>query len=157
MASEASDAVQAALAARERGNAFYKSGDLIQAEAAYNQAIRLAPTDPRPLSNASAVKFEMGNYMGAAIFCEKVLKLLQSNPDPDLEQKVRVRMGKSYMLARRPTQAAKAVGTNLDASEDKRQIEQSIQAVEVSDQLFSDPAKLRGQLLDRLSRLKFAL
>ncbi|KAK8064632.1 tetratricopeptide [Apiospora phragmitis] len=157
MASEASDSVQAALAARERGNAFYKSGDLIQAESAYNQAVRLALTDPRPLSNASAVKFEMGNYMGAAIFCEKVLKLLQSDPDSDLEQKARVRMGKAYTLARRPAQAAKAVGSLLDASEEKRQIEQAAHAVEASDQLFPEPARHRAAILDRLSRFKFAL
>ncbi|KAK8122631.1 hypothetical protein PG984_011301 [Apiospora sp. TS-2023a] len=157
MASEAPDTAQAALAARERGNAFYKSGDLIQAESAYNQAIRLAPTDPRPLSNVSAVKFEMGNYMGAAIFCEKVLKLLQNDPDPDLEQKVRLRMGKAYMLARRPAQAAKAVATNVDDGDDKRQIERTIRAVEASDALFSDTTSLRGQLLDNLSRFKFAM
>lgn len=119
--------------------------------------MRLAPTDPRPLSNATAVKFEMGNYIGAAIFCEKVLKLLQNAPDPDLEQKVRVRMGKSYMLARRPAQAAKAVGTLPEASEDKKQVEQSIQAMDASDKLFSEPAKLRRDMMERLSRFKFAV
>ncbi|KAK6860450.1 hypothetical protein PG995_004086 [Apiospora arundinis] len=157
MASEASDPVQAALAERERGNALYKAGNLTEAESAYNQAVRLAPTDPRPLSNATAVKFEMGNYIGAAIFCEKVLKLLQNAPDPDLEQKVRVRMGKSYMLARRPAQAAKAVGTLPEASEDKKQVEQSIQAMDASDKLFSEPAKLRRDMMERLSRFKFAV
>lgn len=99
----------------------------------------------------------MGNYMGAAIFCEKVLKLLQNDPDPDLEQKVRLRMGKAYLLARRPAQAAKAVATDVDDNEDKRQIEQSIHAVEASDTLFSDTTCLRGQLLDNLSRFKFAM
>ncbi|KAK6829509.1 hypothetical protein PG987_010093 [Apiospora arundinis] len=157
MASEASDPVQAALAERERGNALYKAGNLTEAESVYNQAVRLAPMDPRSLSNATAVKFEMGNYIGAAIFCEKVLKLLQNAPDPDLEQKVRVRMGKSYMLARRPAQAAKAVGTLLEASEDKQQVEQSIQAMEASDTLFSEPAKLRREMMERLSRFKFAV
>ncbi|KAK8851162.1 hypothetical protein PGQ11_013641 [Apiospora arundinis] len=157
MASEASDPVQAALAERERGNALYKAGNLTEAESAYNQAVRLAPTDPRPLSNATAVKFEMGNYIGAAIFCEKVLKLLQNAPDPDLEEKVRVRMGKSYMLARRPAQAAKAVGTLPEASEGKQQVEQSIQAMEASDKLFSEPAKLRREMMERLSRFKFVV
>ncbi|KAK8132150.1 hypothetical protein PG999_000323 [Apiospora kogelbergensis] len=152
MASETADPAQAALAERERGNALYKA-----AESAYNQAVRLAPTDPRPLSNATAVKFEMGNYIGAAIFCEKVLKLLQSKPDPDLEQSVRVRMGKSYMLAKRPAQAAKAIGALPEASEDKRQIERSIQTAEASEKLFPDATKFRGEIRDRISRFKFSL
>lgn len=99
----------------------------------------------------------MGNYIGAAIFCEKVLKLLQSKPDPDLEQSVRVRMGKSYMLAKRPAQAAKAIGALPEASEDKRQIEQSIQTAEATEKLFPDTAKLRGEIRDRISRFKFSL
>lgn len=99
----------------------------------------------------------MGNYMGAAIFCEKVLKLLQNDPNPDLEQKVRLRMGKAYMLARRPAQAAKAVATNVDDSDDKRQIEGSIRAVEASDTLFSNTTNLREKLMNNLSRFKFAM
>lgn len=40
MTSDASDATQAALAERERGNAFYKSGDLIQGASLSRHALK---------------------------------------------------------------------------------------------------------------------
>ncbi|KAM0811999.1 putative DUF4470 domain-containing protein [Seiridium cardinale] len=115
---EQADASTAASTARDRGNALYRAGKLTAAETAYTEAARLAPKDPRPLSNVSAVKFEMGNYIGAAIFGEKALKILQNDPDPTLEQKIRARLANSYLYARKPAQAKTAV-SEITAENDR--------------------------------------
>ncbi|KAK9415882.1 putative DUF4470 domain-containing protein [Seiridium unicorne] len=153
---EEADASTAASAARDRGNALYRAGKLSAAETAYTEAARLAPKDPRPLSNLSAVKFEMGNYFGAAIFSEKALKLLQNDSDPALEQKIRVRLAKSYLYARKPAQAKTAV-SGITAENDRRQLEHSISAMEASDREQPDIKKLRVAVIERLPRFKFAL
>ncbi|KAK6066355.1 tetratricopeptide [Seiridium cupressi] len=153
---EEADASTAASAARDRGNALYRAGKLTAAETAYTEAARLAPKDPRPVSNVSAVKFEMGNYIGAAIFSEKALKLLQNDSDPALEQKIRVRLAESYLYARKPAQAKTAV-SEITAENDRRQLEHSISAIEASDREQPDIKKLRIAVIEKLPRFKVAL
>ncbi|KAH8594225.1 hypothetical protein B0O99DRAFT_181427 [Bisporella sp. PMI_857] len=158
MGSEESDcdASRAALVARDRGNALYKAGNLTAAEPAYTEAARLAPRDPRPLSNVSAVKFEMGNYIGAAIFAEKALKLLEHNPDPVLKQKICVRLAKSYLHVKQYTQAKAAV-SGITTSEERRQIELSAHVMEASDIQHPDAKSLWNTVIERLPQLKAAL
>ncbi|KAI1124439.1 hypothetical protein F5Y10DRAFT_30696 [Nemania abortiva] len=156
MTSEKVDASSAALAARERGNTFYNAGKFAEAEVAYSESARLTPTDPRPISNISALKYEMGNYVGSALFCEKALNLLQDTPDPALEQKLRLRLAKSYVLARRSTRAQVAV-SRITSNEDKKQLEHSVLAMEVSDGLYPDVKLLWETLIERLPRFKTAL
>ncbi|KAJ0329692.1 hypothetical protein COL922a_012788 [Colletotrichum nupharicola] len=60
-------------AARERGNGFYR-----KAEKAYREAAALAPEDPAPWSNISAIKFEQGDYTSCLQNLEKALSLSSS-------------------------------------------------------------------------------
>lgn len=71
----------ASTAARQRGNEPYKNKDFERAIEAYQEAASLAPNDPAPLSNLSAVCFETGRYADAANFIRQALDLSQAEPD----------------------------------------------------------------------------
>ncbi|KAM7183786.1 hypothetical protein V8F33_013365 [Rhypophila sp. PSN 637] len=82
--------------AREKGNALYKKGKLEQAETAYTLASSLAPNDPAPISNLSAVKFEMGYFAQAVKLSVKALSLSQDSPQ-DKRDRLLIRLAKSYL------------------------------------------------------------
>ncbi|KAI1820128.1 hypothetical protein F4861DRAFT_88847 [Xylaria intraflava] len=145
-----------ALSARNRGNTLYRAGDLIAAESAYIEASRLTPGDPRPLSNISAVKFETGNYIGAALFCESALSLLEKTPDSTLEHKLLLRLAKAYLLAKQYAKATTAI-SRIAAVEDREQLEKSVASMQASDLLYPEARKLWSTVLERLPRFRPAL
>lgn len=53
---------------------------ILEAEKAYKEAAKLAPDDPSPLSNISAVLFEKGDYAGSLAFLKKAITLSASEP-----------------------------------------------------------------------------
>lgn len=120
------------------------------------EAARLAPRDSRPFSNVSAVKFEMGNYIGSSIFCEKALKLLQDSPDSVLEQKVRLRLARSYLHLKKFTKAQDAI-YSVTASEDTRQFEHAFRVMEALNAAYPDEKALRSVIIKRLPRFRPAL
>jgi hypothetical protein len=120
------------------------------------EAARLAPRDPRPFSNVSAVKFEMGNYIGSSIFGEKALKLLQDSPDPALEQRVRLRLSRSYLHVRKFTQAQDAI-RGVTASEDTRQLEHAVRVMAALNTAYPDEKALWSTIIKSLSRFRPAL
>ncbi|KAJ0375722.1 hypothetical protein COL26b_006044 [Colletotrichum chrysophilum] len=82
-------------AARERGNGFYRKGQFTEAEKAYREAAALAPEDPAPWSNISAIKFEQGDYTSCLQNLEKALSLSSSEAkDEPKKQKLYTRMAK---------------------------------------------------------------
>ncbi|QPH11568.1 hypothetical protein C2857_003367 [Epichloe festucae Fl1] len=91
--------VGADAAARALGNALYRAGNLTQAEKAYKKAALLAPQDPSPISNLSAVKYEMGDYRAAIAYIQKAISLAVSGTDDDDAKKDKLysRMAKSYL------------------------------------------------------------
>jgi hypothetical protein len=120
------------------------------------EAARLAPRDPRPFSNVSAVKFEMGNYIGSSFFGEKALKLLQDSPDPALEQRVRLRLARSYLHVRKFTQAQDAI-RGVTASEDTRQLEHAVRVMAALNTAYPDEKALWSTIIKSLSRFRPAL
>lgn len=67
---------------------------------AYKEAAFLAPEDYAPLSNMSAVHFEMGQYNQAVEYAEEALQLLRSEPDDGpKKQKLHARIAKSLLYS----------------------------------------------------------
>lgn len=68
------------------------------AEQAYLEAMNLEPENPAPVSNMSAVRFEMGKYADAAEFAAKALALSADQPG-SMKDRLKVRLAKSYLYA----------------------------------------------------------
>lgn len=128
------------------------------AEAAYTEACRLAPKDPRPLSNVAAVKFELGNHLGAALFSQKALKILtsQAQPDAALEQRLLHRLAKAYLCCNNVAKAKDAVNRISDGPE-KQSLERSLSCIEAVNTLYPSQGVLWDQVLSRVPRYKPAL
>lgn len=97
--STASTAEEKSTEARNRGNDLYRKGLFDEATKAYFEALSLTPNDSAPLSNLSAVQFELGNYPGSALYAEKALKLLQDEADSNpKKQKLLSRLARAQIL-----------------------------------------------------------
>jgi len=77
------------------------------AEIEYNVAQSLTPEDPAPISNLSAVKFEMGQYEEAAALAVKALSLSKDSA-PDRKDRLLSRLSKSYLHANNAHEALSA-------------------------------------------------
>ena len=97
--SAASTAEEKSMQAHNHGNDLYRRGLFGKATKAYFEALSLTPDDPAPLSNLSAVQFELGNYSESILYAEKALKLLQSeaNSSPK-KQKLFLRLVRAQVL-----------------------------------------------------------
>ncbi|ROW07056.1 hypothetical protein VPNG_06673 [Cytospora leucostoma] len=148
------DHLAASAAARERGNGFYKSGQ-------FNEGLQ-GGCFSAPLSNLSAVRFEMGLYTDAVRFAEQALQLLQSEPDDSpKKQKLYARITKSllYSLEFGQAELAKTAIAQLDDSYSAEGITTEAlrtTIAEVQALWTSAPRKpdLREQVLNRLPRYK---
>jgi tetratricopeptide (TPR) repeat protein len=97
--SASSTAEEESTEARNRGNDLYRKGLLDEATKAYFEALSLNPKDSAPLSNLSAVQFELGNYSGCSIYAEKALKLLNGEEDSNpKKQKLLSRLARAQIL-----------------------------------------------------------
>ncbi|KDN67994.1 putative tetratricopeptide [Colletotrichum sublineola] len=144
---------QESTAARERGNGFYRRGLFAKAEEAYREAAALAPKDPAPWSNISAIKFEQGDYKTALDSIEKALSLSAAEPDSSpKKQKLYARMAKCHLLSLSLDDAEKPVNLLLDDSSGH-----AMRAtLKDMHKIFkmSGEGELRQQVLDRLPRYK---
>lgn len=104
-------------AARQRGNELYRAGKLAQglhsqsksrttqeleltmitAEKAYEEALRLDPQDAAPLTNLSALKFELGQYDLSVQRIEQALSLPVAALDVEKQQKLYARWTKCQL------------------------------------------------------------
>ncbi|KAK8920159.1 hypothetical protein VCV18_007459 [Metarhizium anisopliae] len=81
MSTQPQTATDDAAKARALGNELYRAGKLLQAEKAYKTAASLAPHDPSPVSNLSAVRYEMGDYKGAIAYIRDAISLTVPETD----------------------------------------------------------------------------
>ncbi len=83
----------------ERGDEFFVAGDYDQAEAAYRQAIEMAPNLPGPHDSLAWVLYSKGDYPGAQAEFEQAMEIDPRWADPHI--------GMGYIhLARQDAQAA---------------------------------------------------
>jgi len=68
-----------ALAAKERGNALYKAKSFDEAIAAYDEAIKLDPTNIMYINNKAAVFIEKGECDAAISLCNEALEIGKTN------------------------------------------------------------------------------
>ncbi|KAM7190192.1 hypothetical protein V8F20_009814 [Naviculisporaceae sp. PSN 640] len=141
-----------AVQAREKGNAFYKQGKLAEAEVAYKLASTLAPNDPAPVSNLSAVKFEMGDFEGAATFAAKALSLSE-NSTHDRKDKLLVRLAKSHLHANNPAAGLEAA-EQLSHGAEKTNLVADLEFMLKLNAEGHDPLWERKQVISRLSRYR---
>ncbi|THX57750.1 hypothetical protein D6D11_03085 [Aureobasidium pullulans] len=139
----ASTAEEKSTQARNRGNDLYRKGLFDDATKAYFEALSLTPNDPAPLSNLSAVQFELGNYSGSEVYAEKALKLLEDEEDTNVKkQKLFVRLAKAKILT---SKDAALVATKVDSSVEKDKILKSM-AMNIASKKSSSWSKILDEL-----------
>lgn len=139
----ASTAEEKSTQARNRGNDLYRKGLFDDATKAYFEALSLTPNDPAPLSNLSAVQFELGNYSGSEVYAEKALKLLEDEEDTNVKkQKLFVRLAKAKILT---SKDAAFVATKVDSSVEKDKILKSM-AMNIASKKSSSWSKILDEL-----------
>jgi hypothetical protein len=114
----------------------------------------LAPEDPSPLSNLSAVLFEKGDYEASLAFIDKTLSLSASEPD-DSPKKRRLlsRAVKCHLHTVNLTDAENAlVSLEASGSDDVAELRHSLAQMKSLWASAPDPKVLRKQILDRLPR-----
>ncbi|KAH8897458.1 tetratricopeptide [Thozetella sp. PMI_491] len=148
---ESSDA---SAAARARGNEFYSKGKLLDAEKAYQQAVSLAPDDPSPLSNLSAVAFEKGQYPSAIIYAQKALVLSGSEPeDGGKKQRLYGRLAKCHLHAL-DLNAAEEMARKLTDSAEKESLLASAEGLKRARGTPRGATAYSGKIADRLPRYR---
>ncbi|KAI1076526.1 hypothetical protein F5B20DRAFT_555437 [Whalleya microplaca] len=144
---------QGATQARERGNEFYRKGQLGKAIKAYEEAAKLAPSDSSPLSNLSAAKFEAGNYVECIDVASKALSLLDDGSGNQmLRQRLLTRSARACLISSRLNQADEFLA-NIDESKDREELGDALRGSREFSAFAPDPSILRKRLL-QLPRLR---
>ncbi|KAJ6782404.1 hypothetical protein PWT90_10097 [Aphanocladium album] len=143
--------------ARASGNELYKAGELLQAEIAYKKAASLAPEDPRPLSNLSAVRFELGDYKTAILFVNKAIALSgDGNGAAASQDKLYSRLAKCHLYCLDYASAENAIsriaGVTLQA-----ELQGWSNSLKSLSSEFPDQNTFRKTVLDQFRRYKPAL
>ncbi|KAI0131137.1 hypothetical protein F4814DRAFT_457043 [Daldinia grandis] len=139
--------------ARERGNVLYRKSQFSKASKEYQKAATLAPSDPSPLSNLSAISFETGKYAECIDFVEKSLNLLTTNPGCDtLKPKLLARQAKAYIHLSSLNNAEDALG-QLKPGKEVDDLRDSIKELRKFEK-FSPQQELLREMLVQLPRLK---
>ncbi|WDK21941.1 tetratricopeptide [Colletotrichum graminicola] len=139
--------LQESTAARERGNGFYRRGLFAE------EAASLAPKDPAPWSNISAIKFEQGDYSTALDNIEKALSLSAEEPDSSpKKQKLYTRMAKCHLFSLSFDDAEKSV-TSLHDDSSAHAMRATLEDMHKISSM-SSKGELRQQVLDRLPLYK---
>ncbi|KAI8243305.1 Hsp70-Hsp90 organizing protein 1 [Colletotrichum sp. SAR 10_96] len=144
-------------AARERGNGYYRKGQFTEAEKAYREAAALAPEDPAPWSNISAIKFEQGDYTSCLQNLEKALSFsLSDAKDEPKKQKLYTRMAKCHMHLM-SFEAAESAIESLGVDTSSQSLKASLEDHKGLRDSVQDSDKLRTQTCDRVARYKASL
>ncbi|KAF6832658.1 tetratricopeptide [Colletotrichum plurivorum] len=142
-------AVPESAAARERGNDLYRKGKFAEAEKAYQEAAALAPEDPAPWSNISAIKFEQGDYASALKNLEKALSLSSSEPDDGpKKQKLLTRMAKCHLHSLSLEDAEQAVKSLADDASGK-ELREALDGLQKTWFTSPDEGAFRKQVQDK--------
>ncbi|KAI1766876.1 hypothetical protein GGR53DRAFT_528115 [Hypoxylon sp. FL1150] len=139
--------------ARERGNQLYKERLFSQAVEAYEKASRLAPGDPTPLSNLSAIHFETGRYADCVDSTAKALGLLQPGAETGaLRQRLLVRQARAYLHQSKLDEAEKLLD-HVEPDKDLESLRGLVGGLREFDAFSSHP-KLVRELLLQLPRTR---
>lgn len=116
----------------------------------YNQAIDAAPNDPAPLSNLSAVYFELGHYASVVTASDRALELL----DDDVKrQKLVLRKVKSLVYLRN-YERARQTAESLSKSNDKLKLLASISSHLDSQKVAGGNDPVQAKIITHLPRFK---
>ncbi|XXG97554.1 hypothetical protein Hte_003859 [Hypoxylon texense] len=149
----ATENIQTAVKVRELGNKLYQKGRFSDAVKAYNKAVDLAPGDPTPLSNLSAVNFEAGKYAECVDFTDKALGLLKPDPETDtIRHRLLVRQAKAFLYQSSLDKAEKLLD-HVKPGRDHESLRSSLSGLKEFDAFSSQPKLLRESLL-QLPRLR---
>lgn len=115
----------------------------------------MSPKDAVPLSNLSAVEFELGNYVGCSLFSQKALALLelQENKQDAMQQKICLRLAKAYLHTNKIDEAA-LVLSKVSPGEARSALERSVSAIQRLQKICPDEKASRKLLLDRIPRYR---
>ncbi|KAL7624490.1 hypothetical protein AAE478_006055 [Parahypoxylon ruwenzoriense] len=144
---------QEATKVRERGNQLYKKGQFDEAAKAYEEAARLAPSDPSPFSNLSAAKFEAGKYVECVVFTRKALGLLGADPGAAVvRERLLIRQAKAYLHLSSLDKAEKLLD-EIESGKDSEDLHNLLRGSRKFDAFSPEPVLLRNMLL-QLPRLR---
>lgn len=106
----------------------------------------------------AAVKFELGNHLGAALFAQKALRILasQTQPDTALEQRLLHRLAKAHLCCNNFAKAKDAVN-KISGGPEKQSLARSILSIETVYNLYPSEGVLWDLVLSRISKYKPAL
>lgn len=116
----------------------------------YQHAARLAPNDPSPSSNLSAVHFEVGDYASAVDASDKALALLE---DRDKRQKLYFRKAKARVYTKQYEKALEAV-KQLSEGQEKHELRKYTEANVNSQQAMEATAADFEDIVMKLPRYK---
>ncbi|KAJ3495502.1 hypothetical protein NLG97_g3351 [Lecanicillium saksenae] len=138
-------------AARSSGNELYQAGELLQGELLF---AALAPEDPRPFSNLSAVRFELGDYKTASLYANKAIALTGVGHDaPANQDKLYGRLAKCHLylldVASAENAISKISGTTLQA-----ELQGWAESLKSLVTVFPDQAVFQRSVLDEFRRYK---
>ncbi|KAJ3954397.1 hypothetical protein N0V92_009090 [Colletotrichum tropicale] len=124
---------------------------------AYREAAALAPEDPAPWSNISAIKFEQGDHTSCLQNLEKALSLSSSDAkDEPKKKKLYTRMAKCHMHLMSFEAAESAIGS-LGVDTSSQSLKASLEDLKGLRASVQDRNKLRTQTCDRVARYKASL
>lgn len=124
----------------------------LPAAIAYRVAASLAPDDPAPFSNLSAVEFEMGHYQEAIELAEKSIALTPSSDQTRLDR-FHVRIAKSNLHLLKTVEALSAA-EKVTADDIREPLMADIRTVKELIGSSPDQSVARKNILDRLPRYK---
>ncbi|KAE9983145.1 hypothetical protein EG328_010229 [Venturia inaequalis] len=137
---------------REKGNAFYKEGKLSKAADSYIAAWNRNKSDPAPLGNLSAARFELGEFNRSIVGATKALSLYGDGEEAK-KQRLYSRIAKSniYSLKLEPN------SWNLIPREVQDEFKDSVSTLNDVWTKYPHEAKIRSEILERLPRYRPAL
>ncbi|KAF2871213.1 hypothetical protein BDV95DRAFT_619358 [Massariosphaeria phaeospora] len=112
--------------ARKLGHVHFAKKAFPQALEAYLQSTELDPKDYRPLWNASAVYFELGDYQSATHYAQKALGAIDDKGS-DTALKVQTRGVRSLLHLRHHDEASAMIKA-LGSSEEQKDLDKALQA-----------------------------
>ncbi|KJZ70538.1 hypothetical protein HIM_10082 [Hirsutella minnesotensis 3608] len=140
--------------ARALGNKLYRAGKLSEAEQAYKTAASLAPHDSSPISNLSAVRYEMGDYRGAIAHIRNAISLnVSENDDSAKKDKLYGRLVKCFLHLLDLNSAEDAM-SSISNSRLRTELYESVESMKALCVEIPDQSVLRRQVFDQLPRYK---
>lgn len=119
---------------------------------AYNEASSLAPDDPGPISNLSALKFRIGHFEEAAGLAAKALSLSRDAAE-DRKDKLNFRLAKSYLYANEISKSL-AAAERLVGTREQDSLVADLERLLRLEQHTSDKISAQKSIVMRLPRYR---